>query len=457
MRLAILGFGREGKSILRFIKNNPQFKGAEIWILDKNLNIKAPAGVKKQLGKNYLKKLERFDIIFRSPGVSYNLPALVRARKKGVEFSSATKLFFEELRRTTQTGRGTTLKDLANPMVIGITGTKGKGTTATLLCEILKAHQEYLQRTARKNSKRRAKKVLLAGNIGKPALDILPELEDGDYAILELSSFQLQDLKSSPKYAVILEIFPDHQDSHANLREYYEAKSNIARHQERGSKIFYFVHDEKSRSAANKSLGRKVAVDTSKFKLFKPSDVKMPGEHNFRNAVMAATIAKELKIPASTIVDVIRGFRGTEHRLEFVRNVAGVAFYNDSASTNPNTAAAAIKAFPHKSKILIAGGQDKKLDYKPLAQALSGSGTSLVVLFGENKEKIAQALTRVKNGKLEIKQVKTLEEAVKLAHENARLGSAVIFSPGAASFDMFKNYADRGEQFKKTVKSLTSK
>lgn len=435
MKVAILGFGREGQSILKFLRGEPHYPKSEFWILDASPKITIPPGVKKQLGKNYLRNLSQFDIIFRSPGIPYNLPALVRARRGGIKFSSLTKLFFERSRTH----------------VVGVTGTKGKGTTSTLIYKILKAHS---------TSSGQAAKVYLAGNIGKPALDILPRLKQNSWVVLELSSFQLQDLNRSPQVAVVLDVFPDHQDSHLNLKEYYEAKTNIARHQKPRDTIFFFKTNAKSRWVAKRGRGKKIAVDETTFDWFGPEDLSIRGQHNFKNAVMAATVAKRLGVGGGIILKTIRSFRGLPHRLELVRKMKNVWFYNDSASTNPHTSAAAMRAFPGKSKILIAGGQDKNLDYAPLASALRKEKEArAVVLFGENKEKIKKA---VKNSGVPIKLVSNLKTAVKTAYHVAKnlkpktyhLKTNVIFSPGAASFDMFQNYADRGAQFKKLVKAL---
>lgn len=461
MKVAILGFGREGKSVLSFLKTRGLTrmttrinadKKTEIWILDKNPNLKILGGLHSRLGKNYLENLESFDLIFRSPGIPYNLPELKKARQAGVKFSSATKLFFEEIGKMARRG---------SPQVIGITGTKGKGTASTLLYETLKAA---------------GKNALLAGNIGKSALDILPKIRKGSIVILELSSFQLQDLKLSPQTAVVLDVFPDHQDSHLNLREYYNAKANIALHQKRGDKVFFFSSKSGgdswfSHRVAVRGRDKKIAVDEGRFKLFTPSDLKIPGYHNFKNAVMAATVALDLGIDRKTVLKAVKNFRGLEHRLEFVRKLtvrqahyknklAVIHFYNDSASTNPQTSAAAVLSFKNPT-ILIAGGYDKGLDYKPLARAIKKSSVKSVVLFGANKEKIKR---QIADSKAQIVLATNLRRAVKTAYRFAKkllhsefytLNSVVVlFSPGAASFDMFKNYADRGEQFKKIVERL---
>ena len=203
MNIAILGFGREGKSTLKFLKKSPSFKNAQISVLD------------KKTGKNYLKKLLNFDFVFRSPGVPYNLPEIQKAIKNGVKFSSATALFFDETKKR------------KNVKIIGITGTKGKGTTSTLLYKILKACGKPRTRA----SSLRGRNVLLAGNIGKSPLDLIPKLKNNSIIILELSSFQLQDLKKSPDIAIILNIFPDHMDSHKTFSEYINAKSSISKFQ----------------------------------------------------------------------------------------------------------------------------------------------------------------------------------------------------------------------------------
>jgi UDP-N-acetylmuramoylalanine--D-glutamate ligase len=426
MKIAILGFGREGKAVLKFLKKSAQYKNAEISILDKKTD------------KNYLKNLTQFDIIFRSPGIPYNLPEIQNTIKKGVKFSSATQLFFEKFK-----GK-----------VIGITGTKGKGTTSTLLYKILKS----AGKDARPEQRRR---IFLAGNIGKPAVELLPKLKNNSIVILELSSFQLQDLKHSPNIAVVLNIFEDHLDSHKNFNEYINSKANIAKWQKKSDKIFYDASNKQSKWIAEKSQGKKIPVQ-----IYPNRDLKIVGEHNLKNVAMAATVAQSLGIKPDIIKKVVKNYRGMEHRLELVHsNIlenVGMNFYNDSASTNPYTAAAAIRAFPNQPKILICGGKDKNLDYTPLAKALKNSDTKIVILFGENKQKIAKAISEIKNSGLRIMEVKNLKQAVQLAYKTAKklisLSAyqliTIIFSPAAASFDMFKDYKDRGEKFKEIVKGL---
>ncbi|MBI2024779.1 MAG: UDP-N-acetylmuramoyl-L-alanine--D-glutamate ligase [Candidatus Harrisonbacteria bacterium] len=391
MRTAILGLGREGKSLLNFLKK----RGEKPAILDQKLD------------SEYLNRLNDFDIIYRSPGVPYNLPQIQKALKSGVRFSSATKLFF----------------DLCPGQIVGVTGTKGKGTASTLIHKILAASGQ---------------KTFLAGNIGKPMLDVLSKLDKKSTAILELSSFQLQDLEKSPPVAVVLDVFPDHLDVHKNMKEYVEAKSSVTKYQKFSDAVFFFKDNPLSAKIARLSHGAKIGIDGNPFGLKK-------------NLAIAAAVGAYFDCPAGKIFQTIQSFKGREHRLELVSEKNGLRFYNDSASTNPQTAAAAItelsKTLYSKSHTLtlITGGKDKNLNYRPLAQAINRSGKVKVFLFGENKMKIKRVLPKAK-------LCKNLKETVGLAK---KCGPGVIlFSPASTSFDMFKDYEDRGRQFKKLVKAI---
>ncbi|MDP3947132.1 MAG: UDP-N-acetylmuramoyl-L-alanine--D-glutamate ligase [bacterium] len=423
MKIAILGFGREGRAMLGALRRDPHYRSAQITILDQDKNTAVPKSTRAILGPSYLNRLAEFDLIFRTPGFPYMNAKLQATQKNGVKVSSVTRYFFEH----------------APCAIIGITGTKGKGTTTTILYEILK---------------RAGRQVFLAGNIGTPAVKLLPKLAKTSLVILELSSFQLHDLDRSPQIAGVLDIFPDHQDAHRDMKEYVEAKSQIARNQKPGDRVFFFADNGWSRWVAKFGKGKKIAVDPARAKLIAPADMAVPGRHNFRNATMASTIASSLGVSRETIRAAVRAFHGLEHRLELVREVGRVRFYNDSASTNPDTAAAACRALK-ETAVLIAGGKDKNLDYKPLAEALKSSDVEHVVLFGENREKIRKALS---GGHVPVEFAASLKEAIESAYRAARLfsasRSAVIFSPGAASFDMFRDYKDRGEQFKKVVMRL---
>lgn len=416
-RIGILGFGREGRSALRHLAAQPKFRHAEFVILDARFDT------------HYLDALATCALIVRSPGVYRYRPELVAAEKRGVQFTSATKLFFEKC-----PGR-----------IVGVTGTKGKGTTSTLLYKILRAA---------------GRDVVFGGNVGIPMLDVLGKIKKTTTVVLELSSFQLQDLGQSPEIAVVLDAFPDHQDSHRSLREYYTAKSEIAKHQRGVDKVFFAANNPNARWIARHGRGKKIAVDPKHFTLFRANELRMPGEHNMKNAVMAATVARALGVPDMVIKRVATNFPGNEHRLEFVRRIGDVSFWNDSASTNPLTTAAAARAFPGTPGVLILGGKDKNLDYEPLTRALRNSSIRHIMLLGENVPKITHAFRALR---IPRSRAHSLADAVSRAYRIAhslpptpRASSCVLFSPGAASFDMFRDYADRGQQFKALVKKLKS-
>ncbi|MBI2591098.1 MAG: UDP-N-acetylmuramoyl-L-alanine--D-glutamate ligase [Candidatus Brennerbacteria bacterium] len=458
-KIAILGFAREGQALLRYLLKSPDYKNYEIAICDRK-PVKSlfftKGGKNKRVkiisGEKYLKNLEIFDVIFRSPGIPYMTKEIQEAAKSGTKITSSTELFLEQTKKI-------------KCLTIGITGTKGKSTTSTLIYKILKAAK---------------RDVYLAGNIGKPAIEILPRLSKKSIVVLEMSSFQLQELKYSPNIAVILNIFPDHLDSHKNFKEYINAKAGIVKNQIIGDKIFYFNNEPGLKPIIAKSRAKKIPVKFTKSHFV---NLKINGIHNIKNALMAAEVCRFLKIKENIIKKTIEGFKGLEHRLELIKSIkipvkkhsdilknVRMFFYNDSASTNPQTTAAAIKAFK-EPKILIAGGKDKKLDFKPLANTLKNSNTLEIILFGENKNKIKKAIS--KTG-VPIILTKDLKGAVNLTYKKANKlktsaegGSAsggknyklktkliILFSPGSASFDMFTDYKERGKVFKKLTKTL---
>ena len=425
MKIAIIGFGDEGRSLLAFLKKSPSYKKAEIWVLDRNESLRKELAIQKLphvLGEEYLKNLRDFDIVFRSPGIPYLTPEIQKAVKAGVMVSSQTKLFFEEIEAHRKRGKS------AKPVVIGVTGSKGKGTTSTLIFQMLK-NARY--------------KAVLLGNIGMPMIDGLVAAKRADYVVLELSSFQLQDMDMSPDIAVVLDIFPDHLDAHKTLNEYYSAKAAIGRFQKRSGRIFFYATNAWSARIALKSPAKKHAIT--------------PKQDNLRkNFEMASAVARTCGCSNTVIEKTIKAFTGLEHRLELVRKIKSIAFYNDSAGTNPVATVAAILSFK-EPVVLIAGGKDKGFSYAPLGAALKKSTVGHVILFGENREKIAHD---VRGSRRPIAFAGTLSEALKAAFARAKELAAhaesavVVFSPAAASFDMFKNYKERGLLYKKSVHAL---
>jgi UDP-N-acetylmuramoylalanine--D-glutamate ligase len=386
-KVAILGFGKEGASALRFLKRSSQHKKTSIAIRD------------QKQGDHYLDHLDSYDLIVKSPGIPWHTPEIVQALKRGVQCTTPTALFFER----------------AKGILIGITGTKGKGTTATLLYRMLKAHH---------------KSVFLAGNIGTPMLDILPRLTPHSITILELSSFQLERLPHSPDVAVMLEIFPDHLDHHRSMREYINAKASLANHQTQKDTMFFFAQSAYAKHIAQKSKAKKCAVEVKKFVLFEERDLRLLGAHNFANAVMAATVARHFRVPERTIKKVALSFKGNPHRLEFVAKKRGILFYNDSAATIPHATIAAIHSII-QPVLLIMGGVSKNVDDKPLKEAIEAAPHIKAVFDGMR-----------------------LSDAFAAALQKANKGDVILLSPGAASFDQFCNYEERGDAFKKLVKHL---
>ena len=440
-KIAILGFGREGRSVLEFIKREPEFRGAEIWILDEKKQA-VPRGARGRFGKKYLSRLGSFDIIFRSPGVRYLHPEIQRAMRRGTRISSLTKLFFEKC-----IGR-----------VIGVTGTKGKGTTSALIHHILKAGGE---------------KTFLAGNIGTPALDILPAITKDSWVVLELSSFQLMDAEQSPHIAVALMVTSEHLDWHKNNREYVAAKANIVRFQSRNDYAVLSADYPKSMSYARATKARILAFSRheavrkgtfvrdgwfwfsngkKKERVCAVADLHLPGEHNWENAAAAITAAKLAGVPDKKIRKAVASFHGLEHRLEFVKTVRGTRYYNDSYSTTPETAEVAIAAFK-EPKILILGGSHKGSDFKSLGRTISKSKSiRAIVGVGAEWPKIK---AHIANGNIPVVEgCRSMDEIVRAARALAMPGDAVLLSPGCASFGMFRNYTERGAQFKRCVNAL---
>ena len=460
-KIGILGFGREGQSLLRVFAR----EGIAATVLDRDKELKfrdtrnltsksSPkverrtnhslshvgegwgevGSVKRKLGIDYLKNLDRFDIIFRTPGIPRLIPELVEAERKGVEISSAIKLFF----------------DLCPATIVGITGTKGKGTTAIFIYNILKAA---------------GKNVYLAGNIGKPELDLLADIKKDSLVVLELSSFQLQDLHKSPHIAVVLGITSDHLDHHKTREEYVEAKGNILKYQKDGD---FAVLDGDSKTV--KKLAQDTKVKKHWFGKYekvlgvKFAGLKLPGAHNIKNAKAAAITAQILGIENKIIQEALDKTPPRKHRLEFVKEHKGVKYFNDSASTIPESGIAAIRSFK-EPKILILGGSEKNADYADLTQVIAEGNVRAVILIGETGLKIGNGLKKEGFGGEIIdmtdsrrfpsqREGSLLFEIVEKARGLAQKGDVVLLSPASASFSQFKNYEDRGEQFKEVVENL---
>ncbi len=397
-KVAVIGNGIEGQDAEKFLKS----KGASVTVLDQKDN------------PNYLENLDRFDLVVRSPGV---YPDKIKTTKR---VTTPTHIFFDQF----------------DGIIIGVTGTKGKGTTSTLIYEILKAANFD---------------VYLAGNIGKPALELLTKLNSRSYVILEMSSFQLMDLPVSPDIAVVLNITSDHMDWHKNITEYIDAKKNIVKFQKTSDWTVINSEYKVPKSFAKETKANVIFFNKKKLDEKYIKGLILRGQHNLENIGAAVSVAKILNIDERIIVKTVKEFKGLEHRLEFVRDVDGIKFYNDSFATGPQPTIAAIKSFA-EDETLILGGSDKGLDYEELGKVIEKAGNvKNVILIGQIREQIKKY---IKTKKIYDLGTSSMQEIVKKTFEVTEKGGVAILSPAAASFDMFANYKERGNQFKEDVNNL---
>jgi UDP-N-acetylmuramoylalanine--D-glutamate ligase len=427
MKIAIAGYGVEGKTNYEYWSQDP---ANEITIVDESdtPTFVPPSGIATILGPGAFSKLDGFDLVIRTAGLA---PHKISTDGK---IWSATNEFFVKCRAP----------------IIGVTGSKGKGTTSSLIASILEAA---------------GRKVWLVGNIGLASLDVLGQIQPDDVVVYELSSFQLWDIEKSPHVAVVLMIEQDHLDVHADMEEYVAAKGNIARFQTEGDLVIFHSDNQYSRRIGEASAARKIAFPEqgsahaadSKFfygeqELCSVDSLKIAGPHIVDNATAAIDAVWEYTQDSAVIEAGLSNFKGLPHRLSFVRNVNDVDYYDDSIATTPGSAIAALRAFD-RSKVIILGGSSKGSDFSELAQELTRHDVR-AILIGEEADRIAEALRSVGFEPFEIIEDATAEKIVRRASELAQPGSVVLLSPSAASFGLFKNYADRGEQFTAAVNAL---
>jgi len=430
MRVAIVGYGVEGKSAAKYWRA----RGADITICDQNATLETD-GFRAQLGDGYLQDLDRFNLIVRTAGMN---PEIILRSNPNVGPKMTTLM--NEFLRVCPTKN-----------VIGITGTKGKGTTTTLVTRMLKAA---------------GKEVFWGGNIGVPPFDFLRDLTPESWVILELSSFQLYDVRHSPHIGVCLMVVPEHLNWHRDMGDYLQAKAQLFKHQTRRDIAIYFADNELSHQIASQSPGKKIPyfaspgayvqdgfITIDDQQICHVDEVKLLGEFNWQNACAAVTAVWQVIKDTNAIKAVLTTFSGLPHRLELIREVGGVGYYDDSFGTTPETAIAAIEAFK-RPKVLILGGSDKGVSFKGLAHAIASDETVRhVVLIGETASAIEEALRAegFENFSLGGAAMRVI---VKAAQAQASKGDVVLLSPGCASFGLFKNYKDRGEQFKLAVGAL---
>ena len=447
-KVAFIGTGVSHNELIRLFLA----KGIDVTVLDRKPEeaydkdlLKSLSGAKFITGESYLDTLEDFDVVYRTPGMYYNHPRLVEAREHGVVVTSEMESFFE----------------LCPCRIFAVTGSDGKTTTTTIISEFLKA-EGYT--------------VWLGGNIGKALLPRIESISEDDYAVVELSSFQLISMRQSPDVAVITNITPNHLDVHGTMEEYIAAKCNILDHQSAFSKAVLNLDNGGTRALKDRVRGslnmfsrkEKPAVGAyldqnrvlcysdgrKSVKVIPASEIKLPGEHNIED-YLAAICAVWGDVSVESICKVARSFGGVEHRIEFVRELDGVKYYNDSIASSPTRVIAGLRSFNRKI-IVIAGGYDKKIPFEPLAEPVN-EFVKVLVLMGATAEKIEKAVTDTPlydPEKLKILHASSMREAVELARQNAASGDVVSLSPACASFDLYPNFEARGRDFKAIVNSL---
>lgn len=391
------------------------------------------AGCHLRLGEDYLAGLQA-DVVFRTPGMHPGNPAICRLREQGAEITSEMDVFFR----------------VAPCHLIAVTGSDGKTTTTTLIAEMLKAA---------------GKTVWLGGNIGTPLLPLCRRMQAEDYAVVELSSFQLMDMTRSPQRAVVTNLAPNHLDVHKDMEEYVQAKKNIFRFQKPGDLLVLNADNaitaEFSGAGETHFFSRKAPTNCiwqegdwivrRGQKVLKVQDILLPGVHNIEN-YMAAMAAVEGLVSDECICSVAKNFGGVEHRIELVRIKDGVKFYNDSIASSPSRTIAGLRSFSQKV-ILIAGGYDKHIPYDVLGPEICAH-VSRLFLCGATAGKIRTCVEAQPGQKPEMVDCGDFDSAVQAAARAAQPGDIVLMSPASASFDQFKNFMERGDRFKQLVKEL---
>lgn len=448
-KVAVIGLGVSNLPLLEYLYN----KKAQVTVFDERTLEEIPEETINKIntykfdtffGKNCLENLNGFNVIFRSPSCLPTRPELQKEADRGAIVTTEVEMLME----------------MCPCKIIGVTGSDGKTTTTSLINAILQ-HAGY--------------KTFLGGNIGTPLFTKLPEMEPNDIVVLELSSFQLMNMKISPDIAVITNITPNHLNIHKDYQEYIDAKKCIFKNQKENG-ILILNYDNDITRECSKEANGKVIFFSSKTKLdsgfivdddiikecndgirkhiLNTDEVILRGNHNFQNIATALAATKTL-VGTDVAIEAIKIFKPVEHRIEFVREIDGVKWYNDSASSSPTRTISGLNAFK-ENIILIAGGYDKNLEYEPLAKPVVDK-VSTLILIGQTAEKIYDVVkneSEKENKKININMCDTLEQTIEIAKKSAKKGDVVLFSPASASFDMFKNFADRGNKFKDLVNKI---
>lgn len=435
MRVAIVGFGWDGQAAWRYWS---QF--AEVVVHDQNPDVEVPEGVQSRLGEGYLQGLDAYDLVVRFQGMRREKILDANPGLDPAKVINSTDEFF----RASPTSH-----------IIGVTGTKGKGTTTALIGEMLK---------------QAGRRVHVGGNIGTPALDLLPDIQPDDWVVLELSSFQLMDITHSPSVAVCLSVTPDHLDWHTDFAEYAEAKGRIFAHQSGEDTAVYHADNEVSRQLAQASSGRKLdysrrqkayayagndsLIRVEGRRVCQVEEVGLRGPHNLENVCAALAATYPVTGEVESLARAVRGFTGLEHRLQLAGEIGNVRYYDDSFATTPETAMAAVNSFD-SPQVVILGGSDKGSDFTELARAVAGNSVTAVIVIGVMAPTITSSLQAAGFTGEIVTGCEDMSSIVTAARSRAEPGSVVLLSPACASFGMFADYKDRGNQFAEAVAELS--
>jgi UDP-N-acetylmuramoylalanine--D-glutamate ligase len=431
MKIAIIGFGKQGRSAYDYWRS-----GNQITVCDSNPSADIPSDTTASLGPGYLNNLAKFDLIVRSPGI----------HPKQLEEAGGPQILNKATTVTNEFFRVCPSKN-----IIAVTGTKGKGTTCTLIAKMLEAS---------------GKTVHLGGNIGTPPLDMLQDgIRPEDWVVVELANHQLIDFKHSPMIAVCLMVAPEHLNWHTDLDEYFMAKKRLFSYQKPDGVAIYYGKNEYSRDIAAGSPSKLIPyyrppgaiienddVVIKDISICSTDELKLLGTHNWQNVCAAVTAVWQVSQNVAALRKVLTTFTGMVHRLELVRELRGVKYYDDSFGTTPETAKVAVEAFS-QPKIVILGGRTKGIPFDSLGGVVTNNNVKNVIAIGEAGPAITKALESFGYGKV-VQGGKTIDEIARQAQDLAAPGDVVLLSPACASFDMFKNYEDRGDKFKQAVLKL---
>lgn len=443
-KVGVLGIGVSNQPLIQFLVQ----LGAEVTAFDKKTeselgevveNLRSK-GVKFELGENYLNRLEGFDVIFKTPGMRIDIPALVKAKESGAYITSEMEEFVR----------------YCPAKVYAVTGSDGKTTTTTIIYNLLEK-QGYT--------------TWVGGNIGTPLFSKIEEIKEDHKVVLELSSFQLMTMDTSPEVAVVTNLSPNHLDMHKGMEEYVDSKKNIFKYQSDKDTLILNRENDITYSFKDEAKG-KVKLFSSKIEIkdgayLKDSilyvkgeaicsreDIAIKGMHNVEN-YLAAFLATRDDVSKEVMTNLVKTFTGVDHRCQLIREVNDVKYYNDSIASSPTRTIASIKSF-EKPVILLAGGYDKKIPFEPLAEE-GNPYIKEIIIMGATKEKIRKVFEDLKANKginVPFHIVNSLEEAVIKARDIAEAGDYVVLSPACASFDAFPNFEVRGNKFKELVNNL---